>query len=149
MVVNVYNQTKRKLPQSQKEIKSVLAKVAKLVKKSADREITVLVANDKEMRNLNKKYRGKDKVTDVLSFSQQEGDKMILSPESKNYLGDIVICYPQIMRQAKKYGQSVKKEFGLMLIHGFLHLLGYDDQNKVAWRKMEKIQNKIFKKIYG
>jgi len=149
MIINVYNQTKCRLPQSQKEISNILKKAAKLRNKSALWEITVSIVNDKAMRTLNKKYRDQDRVTDVLSFSQQEGDKMILSPENKNYLGDIVICYPQIRRQAKQFGQSIKKEFGLMLIHGFLHLLGYSDQSKAAWQKMEKIQNKIFSKIYG
>jgi probable rRNA maturation factor len=149
MVVNVYNQTKYKLPQGQKEIEKILKIAAALAEKFAGWEITVMVTSDRGIRTLNNKYRHQDRVTDVLSFSQKEGSQIVLSKEGQDYLGDIVICYPQIMRQAKKYGQSIKKEFGLMLIHGFLHLVGYDDQTKAAWQKMEKIQNKIFLKIYG
>lgn len=83
--------------------------------------VTVAAVADAKMRALNKKYRGKDKTTDVLSFAyEDETGKGILSG------GDIVISLPQVRRQAKAIGRDVKDELALMVVHGMLHLLGYD-----------------------
>lgn len=148
MIVNVYNQTNKKLVQSQKQIANVLKRAGEIAGADKKIELTITVVDDKKIRFLNKKYRHKDKVTDVLSFSQKEGNKIILPKGEEDYLGDMVICYPQVIRQAKKFKQTISKEFGLLLIHGFLHLVGYDDKTKKDWQEMEKIQNKIFSKIY-
>ncbi|OGY42650.1 MAG: rRNA maturation RNase YbeY [Candidatus Buchananbacteria bacterium RBG_13_36_9] len=110
-------------------------------------ELTVLIVNDKKIKSLNKKFRNKNKVTDVLSFSQREGETFNLPAEGRNYLGDIVISWPQVKRQAKKFGQLPKKELELLIIHGFLHLLGYDDKTLKGWRQMERWQKKILLNI--
>jgi probable rRNA maturation factor len=149
MTLNVYKRTRARLPLGQKGLSKIISRVARILGKETNFEITILLVGDKEIRSLNKKFRHKDKVTDVLSFSQREGAQLILPRQEGNYLGDIVICYAQAKRQAKIYGQSLTKEFTLLLIHGFLHLLGYSDERKKDYQKMEKIQNKIFNKIYG
>jgi probable rRNA maturation factor len=147
MVINFYNKTKLKLVLKQKDLIGLIKKVVQELKISSNFEMTVLMVGDKEIRTLNKKYRQKDKVTDVLSFGQRGGGKIILPKEKNLYLGDIIICYPQIKRQAKKFGHTLAQEFTLLSIHGFLHLVGFDDDTQKGWKKMEKIQNKILAKI--
>ena len=98
--------------------------------------VSVAFIGDKKMRQLNKQYRKKDKTTDVLSFVT---DKKFLSTE--NYLGEIIINYQQIKRQAKKYKKSVKQELVFILVHGLLHLVGYDDLTEKQRQKMINLAN--------
>jgi probable rRNA maturation factor len=109
----------------------------------------VLIVGDQKIKTLNRKFRHKDKVTDVLSFSQKEGQKIVLPSAYSQYLGDIMICLPQVKRQAEKFGHSLKWEFSLLLIHGLLHLLGYNDQTDAQYQKMKVIQDKILMQNYG
>lgn len=145
MICNFYPKVKQ--PFSQQFIKKIINQTAKLLKINSNQEITVLLVGDKKIRSLNKKYKNKDKVTDVLSFSQKEGEAIVLPGKEDNYLGDIVICYPQAKRQAKKYKHSVKKELSWLLVHGFLHLLGYKDETKAAYLKMKKAEDRILEKL--
>ncbi len=149
MVCNFYNKSKSKTPFNQAFVEKNISRAAAELKIFKDFELTVLLVGDKKIRSLNKKYKNKDKITDVLAFSQKEGQELILPETENNYLGDIFICYPQAKRQAKNYGQSLKREFSLLLIHGFLHLLGYGDEKKADYLKMKKLQDKIMNKIYG
>ncbi len=77
------------------------------------------------MRTLNRSYRGKDRSTDVLSFSFREGAFASLQ---SHVLGDIVISLPKAVRQARAAGETVQREVDRLLIHGLLHLLGYDHE---------------------
>ena len=148
MVCNFYNKIKSRVPFNQSFIKKIISRTAKELKISKNFELTLLLVGDKKIRSLNKKYKNKDKITDVLAFGQKEGQELILPRVENDYLGDIFICYPQLKRQAKKYQQSLKKEFSLLLIHGFLHLLGYEDEKKSDYLKMKRMQDKILNKIY-
>ena len=103
--------------------------------------VEVTIVGEKKIKALNLKYRGKDKVTDVLSFSWLEGGKM-----PGDFLGQIFICYPQIVRQAEEYKVSVEEEFARMLVHGLLHLVGYDHVKENEAKKMFVLQEKIIKK---
>lgn len=114
----------------------------KLVKINGELEVSVV--GDREMKELNYRYRGKDCVTDVLSFAWQE-DKQVKS----EFLGQIYICYPQIARQAKEFGVKIGEEFVRMLAHGFLHVAGYDHLKKLEAEKMFKIQEEIIKKYFA
>ena len=80
------------------------------------------------MRELNRDYRGKDRPTDVLSFSQLEGEPMQPEEEEPVALGDIVISIDTAKRQAAEKGHSLSDELDLLVVHGMLHLLGYDDE---------------------
>jgi probable rRNA maturation factor len=114
------------------------------------------------MRDLNLQYRGKDKTTDVLSFPQTEvsskqyavcskkhkaGNKRsayCLLPTAYYVLGDIVISLPQAKRQAKEHGFTFYDEIAWLLIHGLLHLLGYDhEKNKYQARKMREMEKEL------
>jgi probable rRNA maturation factor len=148
MLINYYVQLKTKRPFSQKFLKKIISQTAQELKFKKKFGVAVLLVGDKQIKDLNKKYRHKNKITDVLSFSQKEGEKFPLPQKEKNYLGEIIICYPQLKRQAKIFKQTEEKEFALLLIHGFLHLLGFDDQTSSGYKKMEKLQNKILARIY-
>lgn len=117
-------------------VEKVFRVAHKLVKINGELEINVV--GDREMKDLNYRYRGKNCVTDVLSFAWQE-DKRVKS----EFLGQIYICYPQIARQAKEFGVKIGEEFVRMLAHGFLHVAGYDHIKKSEAEKMFKIQEKI------
>jgi probable rRNA maturation factor len=87
----------------------------------ADPEVTLSFVGERAIRTLNRKFRKKDKPTDVLSFSL--GEK---GADGKFYLGDIVIAVPVAFRQSRAKGHGLDRELRLLAIHGFLHLIGYD-----------------------
>jgi len=105
-------------------------------------EISIAVIGDQAIRRLNRIYRNRDKTTDILSFGERD-QKVKFSFTQPNYLGEIIICYPQAVRQAKKYGHSVQNELKLLLIHGFLHLLGYDHKKGSQAQKMSQLEQEI------
>ncbi|MBD3359475.1 MAG: rRNA maturation RNase YbeY [Candidatus Buchananbacteria bacterium] len=147
MICNYYQKVKTAEFLSQQLVGKIIRLTAQELGLKNDFSVTVLLVDDKKIRTLNKQYRQKDKVTDVLSFSAWEG-MQLPKVEQNNYLGEIFICYPQVKRQAEQFDQTIKQEFCLLLIHGFLHLWGYDDQTQKDYQQMKKIQDKIFSKIY-
>jgi rRNA maturation RNase YbeY len=86
-------------------------------------KVSLAIVDDEEIKALNFKYRKKNEATDVLSFCEQEITDDFLVEE--NYLGEIVLDYPYIVRQAQEMKNSLEKEMALMLRHGLMHLLGY------------------------
>ncbi|WP_296560762.1 rRNA maturation RNase YbeY [uncultured Acetobacterium sp.] len=110
-------------------------------------EVSFSFVSADEIRTLNKEYRGKDAVTDVLSFPMYEDfinhrEAIIKNnPFMPLLLGDIVICIEQAESQAKAYGNSLTRELSYLSVHSVLHLLGYDhmvDDEKSAMRRIEK-----------
>jgi rRNA maturation RNase YbeY len=92
-------------------------------------EVSVTLVDDESIRELNRHYRGRDVATDVLSFSQLDGDRLSLCdmPEGSPVpIGDIVISIPRAAEQAVEYGHSEAREFGYLMVHGLLHLVGFD-----------------------
>jgi probable rRNA maturation factor len=87
--------------------------------------VSVLFVGDAAMRSLNRRYRKKDRATDVLSFSFREGAGWTVQPD---LLGDIVISVPAARRQARTAGVPFSQEIDRLLVHGLLHLLGYDHE---------------------
>lgn len=98
-------------------------------------ELTLVFVTDREMRRLNREFRAKDKVTDVLSFA----------PTDEHSLGELVFSLAVIRRQATDHGLTVHHELGYMVLHGVLHLLGYDHErtNRDA-KQMFELQDKVF-----
>ncbi len=125
-----------KCPWTESEVEKVFSLIQKKIKVSGELEVNIV--GDKEIKNINFRYRGLNKVTDVLSFAWQE-EKLIKTAS----LGQIYICYPQIVRQAKEVKVSAKEEFARMLTHGFLHIMGYDHEEKKDATRMFKIQEEI------
>lgn len=89
-------------------------------------ELSIAIVDDGAIRRLNAQYAGLDEPTDVLSFSQEEGEEPFVTPGKRRHLGDIAISYPTAQRQAQEQGHSIQHEMAHLLIHGILHILGYD-----------------------
>lgn len=113
-----------------------------------DYELSITLVDDKEIRELNKTYRGMDKSTDVLSFPMyEESEELPYTP----LLGDIVISIETAKRQSEEFGHTVDREIAYLTAHSMFHLLGYDhleDDDKKEMREKEKqaMKNlKIFK----
>lgn len=111
-------------------------------------EVSVSLVSDEEIHDLNRLYRNVDRPTDVLSFAMTEGDDEFPEVESvEEPLGDIVISVPTCLRQAVEYGHSVERELAFLLVHGFLHLVGYDHQDAEAERTMFGIQDAVLDEL--
>lgn len=145
-----------KCPWAYNDLKKIFRIIQNKTKEAG--EVEVNIVGDKEMKDLNFRFRGKNKVTDVLSFAWQEGmtvksgalNKTIVwhdFAESKS-LGQIYICYPQIIRQSKEYSVKPKEEFVRMLAHGFLHIIGHDHVNKKEAEIMFGIQEEIVSEMF-
>jgi len=100
-------------------------------------ELSIAVTDDETVRALNREYAGEDAVTDVLSFSQREGEEFVAPPEGVPPLGEVVIAYPQAARQAADRGHGAEGEVTRLLVHGVLHLLGYDHAEPEEERRMK------------
>ena len=105
--------------------------------KSKKHEFSILLTNDKEMKNLNYKFRKKNKTTDVLSFPIKIKNKKML------YVGDIAISYEIIKERSKKTNFSL--EFDKVWIHGYLHLIGYDHKKLNEFKKMFRKEKSILR----
>lgn len=97
--------------------------------KLKNKDVSIAFVGDTTIGRLNKIYRGQNKITDVLAFQDNE----------KAFLGEIVIDYAQIKRQAYKYSKTAKAELVFILVHGLLHLIGHDDKTDKAAREMERL----------
>lgn len=102
---------------------------------------SIVFLNDEEIHNMNREYRGVDRITDVISFAFEDNEN--LRYNDIRMLGDIYVCIPQMKRQAKSYGHSEKRELSFLVIHGLLHLLGYDHMNPEDEKKMFALQELI------
>ncbi|RZI04940.1 rRNA maturation RNase YbeY [Staphylococcus condimenti] len=95
-----------------------------------DAELSVTFVNKQEIQEINRDYRNKDKVTDVISFALEEDEPEIEGLDMPRVLGDIIICADVAKEQSDEYGHSFERELGFLALHGFLHLLGYDHMNE-------------------
>ncbi|MDO9027168.1 MAG: rRNA maturation RNase YbeY [bacterium] len=98
-----------------------------------DCDLTVIFTDSARLRRLNRRYRGKDRVTDVISFAMTEGTDSRYNPRE---LGDVFISLPRARRQAREYCTSAEAEIRRLAVHGVLHLLGYDHIQPGPARKM-------------
>ncbi len=130
-MVEVNNQTKSKI-----DIKLVrrVAEEFLVHYKLNTKEVSIVFVSDQEIKRINKSYRQIDKETDVLSF-EGEGDS----------LGEIVIDYAQIKRQAKEFNRGINDELVFILVHGLLHLVGYDDKTEKSRLKMVKLGERFIR----
>lgn len=109
-------------------------------------EVSVTLVNDAAIQALNRDYRGVDAPTDVLSFSQLEGTGPAphgLPAEYPVPLGDIVVSVPRVRAQALDYGHGEERELGFLLVHGLLHLLGYDHEAPEDARAMRALEEDV------
>lgn len=115
-------------------------------------EMSITIVDNQRIQEINHEYRSIDQVTDVISFALEDGDEEELAvffEEGENpfprLLGDIFISIERAEEQAKEYGHSFERELAFLMVHGFLHLNGYDHQTKVEESEMFGLQEKILK----
>lgn len=116
-----------------------------------DAEVSVTVVSGDEIRELNRDYRGKDSVTDVLSFPQfddyDELTEDLIENEYTTLIGDVVLCYDRAAEQAEEYGTGITRELVYLFVHSILHLMGYDhedeDEKKIMRAREEEIMAAI------
>jgi len=108
--------------------------------------LSVTIVGDAHIQGLNRDYRGRDLITDVLSFALLEGDEepeISDGQEEPQCLGDVVICWPQLVRQAQEFGHSWERELAFLAAHGMLHVLGYDHEGEEQERAMFALQEDV------
>ncbi len=106
-------------------------------------EASVVLSDDPQLHELNHQFLGIDAPTDVLSFPDGEVD-----PETQTvYLGDVIISYPRALAQAKTGGHSIAEELQLLVVHGMLHLLGYDHADEESKTAMWAVQANILERL--
>ena len=118
-------------------------------------ELSLVITSQEQVRELNRSYRGRDEPTDVLAFSMlPAGEKteadfpsFVTPPDGVLHLGEVIISYPQAVIQAEEHQHSVEKEITILIIHGVLHLLGYDHDKPELERDMRARESEILSSI--
>ena len=139
-------------------IDAVVAGVLSIEPEWSSEHVSVVIADDESVSDLNREHRGLDETTDVLSFSNRhsgryygEGDEretatgdveFVLPPGQDTNLGEVIVSYPQVSRQARQAGHTIQKELAIMLAHGILHLLGYDHEREDEAAEMFSLQDR-------
>ncbi len=138
MSVVVTNKTRQRLNQA--VIQQAVEATLSFCRKKGS--VSVVIIGHTRMKKLNSMYRGRNSTTDVLSFTENES-----SVAEKNFLGEIFVDYEVIKKQAKKFSPSIRFELAFIVIHGTLHLLGYNDVTLKGAQQMETMGHLIIKKI--
>ena len=134
----IFNTTKEKIDTKE------LAEVLEFACKHLNIEnplLNVVIVDNKKIQEINRDYRDKDAVTDVISFAFEEVDDV--KYKNVRFLGEIYISYERCKEQASEYGHSVKREFCYLGVHGLLHLLGYDHMNEEDKKVMRALEEEI------
>jgi len=123
-----------------------LQAVAEAVLRREERsgQLALVVTDDEGIQELNRDFLGVDEPTDVLAFSaKEESGPFVSAPEAEQYLGDLILSYPRALAQAAELGHPVELELKLLVVHGLLHLLGYDhaeaEEKAVMWARQEEL----------
>lgn len=134
MTITLYNNYKNKIEFDFEKI------ISDIETYESDGEIALILVDIDEIHKINNEYRHKDYPTDVISFES-------FDEEDENYKGEIFLCIDKVYEQAKSYGHSFEREFAFLLIHGVLHLHGYDHMNEKDEKIMFKKQDEILDKL--
>jgi len=131
-------------------VKKIVRQILKAERVAPPYEVSLVFADSETVQQLNRDYRGVDEPTDVLAFymlPQKEADSSFaLPPDGVTRLGEVIISYPQAAEQAKEQGHSPERELALLVIHGILHLLGYDHEEPDEERKMKERERELLEK---
>ena len=113
-------------------------------------EASIVFTDSETVKQLNRDYRGVDEPTDVLAFymlpQKEVDDSFALPPDGVTRLGEVIISYPQAIEQAREQGHSPERELALLVIHGILHLLGYDHEEPEEESKMRIREKELLEK---
>lgn len=133
------------------KIKHLASFILKAEKVHSSVELSIVFVEPEEIKELNSRFRGIDIATDVLAFSMLEDTGEIINPDKQLplLLGDIIICPHIAAMQAEMENHSVEQEMGFLVIHGILHLLGYDHDYLNNETRMKAREVELFKKFYS
>jgi probable rRNA maturation factor len=131
-------------------VRKIVRQVLKAEEVTPPYEVSLVFTDSKKVRQLNRHYRGVDQPTDVLAFymHQQRGSdsSFALPPDGVTHLGEVIISCPQAVAQAREQGHSAQRELALLVIHGLLHLLGYDHEESREAEKMRAREKELLEK---
>ena len=141
----------RKRPTAQTLVKMAVLAAAKAVS-TQPAELAIVLSDDSAIWALNRDWRGKDAPTNVLSFPAATPKKgrngaRSKTPPASPYIGDIVIAYETVAREAAAEGKPFNHHLAHLAVHGFLHLLGYDHENNRDAEAMERLERRILKRL--
>jgi probable rRNA maturation factor len=135
---------------NQRLVRKIAQTVLKAEEVAHPYEVSMVFTDSETVQQLNRDYRGIDKPTDVLAFymlPQGEGnDSFALPPDEVTRLGEVIISYSQAMEQAREQGHSPERELALLIVHGILHLLGYDHEEPEEEDEMRKREKELLEK---
>ncbi|AFS00190.1 rRNA maturation RNase YbeY [Lentilactobacillus buchneri] len=158
MDLEIYDKTEKGVSEKdQKLIRDVLEFAGSYIHLADNTEMSVTLVNNDEIHQINKKYRGVDRATDVISFAIEDDDDdddfpIVMDEELKESIpeniGDIFVSVDKVAEQADYLGHSFERELGFLCVHGFLHLNGYDHMKKADADVMFPLQKEILN-AYG
>lgn len=151
LVIDFLDETNEVTEEQTKELEKILNFAADKLNIESNSEVSVSFVTNDRIRDINREYRDKDAVTDVISFAMEElgeGEVELVGADLPRVLGDIMISIARAQEQAEEYGHSFMREFGFLAVHGFLHLLGYDHMTPSDEKKMFTLQREILSE-YG
>lgn len=132
-------------------VKRIAQQVLKAESVAPPYEVSIVFTNSEMVQKLNRDYRGVDESTDVLAFymlpEKEPASSFILPPDGINRLGEVIISYPKAVEQSREQGHPVNEELALLIIHGILHLLGYDHEKPEEEAKMRAREKELLEKI--
>lgn len=151
MDLEIYDDTKNVPEEKIKLIEDILNFAGSYLKLPENTEMSVTLMDNEHIHEINKKYRGVDKPTDVISFAIEEDDPdevTIILPEDEEFdipknIGDIMVSMDKVKEQAEYLGHSEDRELGFLVVHGFLHLNGYDHMKEEDEKEMFGLQREI------
>ena len=123
--VSIFVESRYKV--NRKRVRSLINNLLKKQGVAGKVEVSIAIVGDRKMRELSKKYKGEDKTRNILSFSQTEGEP-VKNPSSALFLGDVVISYPQVIREAAAEEVLVDEKIEQLVEHGIMHLLGINHE---------------------
>ncbi len=132
-------------------LEGIARRVLAAEKIGAKSEMGLVISSGERVQQLNRDYRQLDEPTDVLAFSaRDEADSpFIPPPDGILHLGEVIISYPQAVLQAEERGHPLEKELSILVIHGLLHLLGYDHEESDDERRMQAREKELLEFVEG
>ncbi|QTJ54679.1 rRNA maturation RNase YbeY [Dolosigranulum pigrum] len=149
MIVELYDEQQTLTDELTQMVQDVLAYAADYLELEENCAMSVIIVDNEEIQNINREYRQKDAVTDVISFALEESVVEDDFPaiqevmDESRELGDIFVSFQRAQEQAVEYGHSFKRELGFLVVHGFLHLNGYDHMTDEEEAEMFNLQRDI------
>ena len=149
-IIDIKIQRNLQIPVDKKWFHTIIIRVLKLEKIKEAVDVSLFITDDTKVKRLNKRYRGIDTTTDVLSFAVSEHmdtESFVIPSDGIRRLGEIIISYPQALKQAGELGHDIQAEFRFLVVHGMLHLLGYDHEQPDAERRMRSREKVIVRHL--